>query len=294
MLTGIYGNPEITLTNAQDFLFLLNRDMGKFLILVRHLSNYRVSSGKGVLATLLIRKSLFRKVHTYSNFKINVEHPQLKPYADYWHFLKIDGLHDLEEKGYDEVKIFVDEAKNWIESRISAHDEQNQYVDDVLALSRHNNEDWVLLSQLKSMLDKRFRLMSTCEIWCADRRLHNLDGTNCTDDFHYAITNTIKVKPLLLKYKKVIELDLFNMYNTKEKILSPHFESLQFRMNEGNREKLNVIIDGYVELCLKEIPYEYKNITQYQVKDTMLRLNLPLDYVSYVYARIKSRKQQKP
>lgn len=265
MLTGLYGNPDTP-------------------------KKCGVGSGKGVFATLLIYKALINEIHVYSNYKINVNHPLLKPYAEYWHYLQIDGLFDMEQQGYDRVKVFVDEAKNWIESRVSAHDEQNQYVDDILALSRHNDEDWVMLSQLKSMLDKRFRLMSTCEIWCADRALHNPDGGHCTDDFHYMITNAHSAKPRTLTYKKVLKMDLFNMYNTKEKILSPRFENLQFRMNEKNRDKLNQIIDEYAGLVLKELPYEYKNITQYMVKDTMLRINLPLDYVSYVYARIKSKK----
>lgn len=267
MLTGIYGNPE-----QKNLRFLW------------------VSSGKGVFSTLLISKSLRAEIPVYSNFKINTEHPILKPYAKYWHYLTIDGLAEIEENNYDRVKIFVDEAVTWIESRVSAHDETNQYVDSILALSRHNNEDWVCISQLKSMLDKRFRLMSSCEIWCADRRLHNADGSDCTDDFEYMITNKIHAVHKKLTYKKVLKLDLFSMYNTKEKILSPKFESLQFRMNEKNREKLNLIIDDYAKTVLKEIPYEFKNITQYMVKDAMLRLNLPLDYVPYVFARIKSKK----
>lgn len=285
MLTGIYGNPE----NIYLVCGGKKNTQNPQILNVKPLNNIRVSSGKGVFSMLLAFKALKKGIPVYSNFHLKTD-GLLKEYAQNWHYLTIDGLYEVEQQGYDNVKIFVDEAVTWIESRVSAHDDTNLYIDYILAQSRKNSEDWVMISQLKSMLDKRFRLMSNCEIWCADRRLRNNEGGNCTDDFHYMITNKIRAKPLTLTYKKVLKLGLFDMYNTKEKIMSPKFETLQFKMNEGNREKLNAVIDEYVKKVLENLPYEFKNITQYQVKDTMLRLNLPLDYVPYVYARIKSKK----
>lgn len=259
MLTGIYGNPEQSLG----------------------LTSLWVSSGKGILTCALIHPIKDKDIPIYANFT-------LKGVKNY-HYLTIDGLYEIEQKEYDYVKILVDEAVTWIESRVSGHEDTNLYVDYILAQSRKNRQDWVMISQLKSMLDKRFRLMSNMEIWCADRRLRNSDGSNCTDDFHYLMTNKRRYVPKTLKYKTVLDLKLFDMYKTEEKIRSPRFDALQFKMNEGNNEKLNAVVDEYTQRVLTVLPFEYKNITQYMVKDAMLRLNLPLDYVSYIYARIKSK-----
>lgn len=230
------------------------------MVLIIVLGDY--GSGKSLWATSYIARYIHDRP-IYANWKLNL------PDA---HALTPDGLMEINHKAF----VAIDEIYNWIDSRRSGAD-QNIFLSRILFQSRKRGIDIMIIAQLVSTIDVRFREMWDYCVKCEKR----------SDGFYY----TIAKNSSFINYPTISEKLSFE---NAEKLVYPLYNS--FEQIEGvgktltnlmpiDPEKAMPEIDGIARQCLKEhgIKYWKKGV----LKDYAIERKWPEDYVDLVYNRIQ-------
>jgi len=216
-----------------------------------------VGSGKTLIATILAIRSN-KKI--YANYTIKDEK-----------FTKIEpiDLATLNEKAI----IIIDEAYDWLESRISGRD-INRFLSYILFQSRKRGIDFTLTAQLFSTIDVRFRQMANYFILAEEH----------PDGFAYKlIKNSLKhygrvsfLLPFSEAEKYYDKYDTFEIINPIDDNMLEAVASTPIEFNKR------------IDKIIKELKSKFtlKKYTLPFVKNYLVRNNYSLKYASFIHTRI--------
>ena len=179
-----------------------------------------------------------------------------------------------------------DEAYGDFDQRLSMTDEGilNTYLP---FQARKNNMSILGITQLP-ILDVRWRGVERYKIHCETRRIYNKDGSDFKGDFYFWFidVNSGAKRNVRFPYRKAKKF--FDLYNTKEKIFPKRFELMKQKIEMKDPKKRNVAIKEMVDTIIKmRVLPETKKITHDWVKNTMLDLEMDLNFEKYVYVKLR-------
>lgn len=191
-----------------------------------------IRQGKTFLGTLF---ALLSYTVVYSNFKINI--PNYKPLNTPEELLNLP----------NDVLVIIDEAYSWIESRKSTSD-INVFASTVLFQSGKRTIDIIVISQLFSAIDIRFRNMSNLLIECF---YNNIDGYFQFDGYVRQNTEFIYTNTLILDYNDA--KDYFEYFDTYEIVESESKEKYEINSILRSSEKFLETIENLSFKVKKEL-----------------------------------------
>lgn len=237
-----------------------------------------------ILGNLGSGKTLFMVINAFfssnlpivSNFKLNFGNKkEIEPF-DLKKFIRAE---------YENCIILLDEAYNYLESRISSN-ELNRIMSYILFQSRKKNVTLYITAQLYSSIDKRFRQLTDMLIIA-----------NKTNRFNYTITDFNSTKSFSITFEKAAQF--YQMYNTNE-IIQIQNKKIIFNnlTSENKMSEIQFLADEIIEFYKKD---EITNITsnlvdlycmsyeipKFMVKPTFTAIKLKLDKI-----KKKSRKKK--
>lgn len=182
-------------------------------------------------------------------------------------------VNDFIESKYDNCAILLDEAYNYMESRI-AMDMRNRFMSYMLFQSRKKSVDIFTSVQLISTLDLRLRNLTDCFIYC--------NGLS-VKGFEYDILNVALNKVVHLTLRMESALKLYELYDTNQIIEPPKTpnQSLAFKSYDEIKGKVESIANEIIEA------YPKQKITHNQIKDYIFQNSYPSKLEQNVYARVK-------
>ncbi|MFW9949622.1 MAG: AAA family ATPase [Candidatus Thorarchaeota archaeon] len=226
-----------------------------------------LGSGKTLLSVI---NAYYSNLPIVSNFFIDFSNREIESF-DLDRFLRAD---------YQNCIILLDEAYNYLESRISGS-ELNRVMSYILFQFRKKNVTMYFTAQLFSTIDRRYRELCDMIIVAKSR-----DPTK-KENFSYTITNFLITKKFVLDYEKASEF--FTMYDTKEVILN-HNPKLEFNL-KSDTDKMSEIT-----MIAEEVNqfYEKKNtLTRNMVKLYFTTHKLPSFLITEVYTQAKLLRDEK-
>lgn len=245
-----------------------------------------VGSGKNILEVADCCATP-KEIPIYTNFKLSLKNAEL---------IEPEELFDTftEEKEVPIKKLVTDEAVTWLESRGSGFSDLNKYISYMISQSRKRGLNWTVLSQLRGMLDLRWRGQETQITYCYPR---NLDmAGNSTDDFKFAVMRDTRIVKLEMKYETAKQF--FGLYDTSQTLMPPDFNELAMKIKfEKNPKLLDEYATKYAKLLIKSgVPTKtQKNgekkilINDDWIRDKLLEINKieAMNYIKYIKPRIK-------
>lgn len=223
-----------------------------------------VGSGKTLYATY----SALRDTRTvYSNYEI----------------LNCDRYKHLEPETLYEIKkekpslIVIDEAYNWLDSRVSGR-AINRYLSYILFQSRKRGMAVILTDQLSGTIDLRFREMTNFEIHCQA----------INEGFEYIIHKLGRSRRPYTPQKQIMPLSIaekiYPRYNTWE-LINPIDDDLLYTISQ-DRTKIRDKTDEIVKILLKQAPA--KSFTKAAITDYCDRNKHPKSFIDSIYNAIKA------
>jgi hypothetical protein len=195
-----------------------------------------------VLGNLGSGKTLFLVINAYysklpivSNFALDFGNREIIPFD----------LNKFLRKDYSDCIILMDEAYNYLESRISAT-ERNRIMSYFLFQSRKKNVLLYITAQLFSTLDRRYRELSDLIVV----------ASNMDEYFLYTIYIGSEVNEITIskEYTKLF----YKMYNTKE-LIDNADEKMKYNLKVGQEKMINIeelaneVLDFYISEGLTKI-----------------------------------------
>lgn len=169
---------------------------------------------------------------------------------------------------YENCNIILDEAYNYLESRIS-QSELNRIMSYILFQSRKKNVTIYLTAQLFSTIDKRYRELSELLVI----------ATKTPRKYVYYLCDHDRVKKMYVGLDKAKEF--YNYYDTNE-VIFEHDERLEFRLKDSDAKFTD--INGIVESVREHYnAMKIKRITKDMVKLYFTLNGLPNFLVSDTY-----------
>lgn len=211
-----------------------------------------LGSGKTLF---LVINSYYSKLPIVSNFKLYFENRIIESF-DLNKFLRCE---------YSDCIILLDEAYNYLESRISIS-ERNRIMSYFLFQSRKKNVIMFLTAQLFSSLDKRYRELSDIVIIAENSEIsfnyRIYSGSNC---------NEIAISKQYTKF-------FYTMYNTNE-VIENNDEKMKYELKEGKEKMVNV------EELTNEVMDFYQSEGLEKITKDMIEIYLEANDIENFYAK---------
>ena len=234
--------------------------------------------GSGKTLFLVMNAYFSPKLDIVSNFKLKFENRPYIPF-DLKKFLRCE---------YDNCIILLDEAYNYIESRISTN-EINRIMSYMLFQSRKKNVTIYITAQLFSTIDRRYRELSDMIVTAEN-----------TSDFNYTINFGAKTKRFSISKENAKQF--FDMYDTNE-VIKLVDKKTTFDLKKGSDKMSEIelyaleIIEYYkseeienVTRNLVDLYFTSKDYPKFLEKDTFTMIKLIKDRKS---SKKKSKKGKK-
>lgn len=232
-----------------------------------------MGSGKTILMVMLAYNFIDKQI--LSNFKITLKNVKK---------LKISDLFDPKLHNVD---IFLDEGQIYIDARKSQTDE-NIYFSNVLMQSRKRDIDIYLSTQMKRMIELRFRELDAYKLIKCKKIITNIINEIEIGYFKYKIYDIIEGKRYYVDTQIVDLKDAsfyFDKYNTNELIYNKEkLDEFLFRYKEKN--ELETYVNKLVNQ-FKKSKYNIKPITKDKVHAFLIMNKKSRRYTNILYTELK-------